>query len=72
MSFLFSASLFSLPPLNLALLQAGSTRSVNASRGNPQPIADESHEINTPVSQDFGGKILMFALYGVLDGPQVG
>lgn len=66
----FSASLVSPLPLKVALLKAGSTRRVNASRGNPQPIGDESHQINTPVSQAFGAKILTFILHGVLNGPQ--
>lgn len=70
MSFLFSASLFSPLPSKLVLPKAGSTRRVNASRGNPQPIGDESHQINTPVSQAFGAKILTFILHGVLVGPQ--
>lgn len=70
MSFLFSASLFSPLPLKLALLKAGSTRRVNASRGNAQPIGDESHQINTPLSQAFGAKILTFILHGPLGGPQ--
>lgn len=58
--------LFSPPPLELVLLKAGPTRRVNVPRGNSQPIGDKSHGINTPVSQSFAGKILTFALRGVL------